>query len=118
VARTQRTKNKTETEQTETIDVMTSTTPEGRENQMIALATNLAEKQLREGTASSQVITELLKRGSAKARLEKDILRLQKELITAKTEALQAQKKSEEVYREAIDAFRVYTGNRNDQNLS
>ena len=32
-------------------------TPEARENQMIALAVDLAEKQLLEGTASSQVIT-------------------------------------------------------------
>ena len=31
-------------------------TPEARENQMIALAENLAEQQLRDGTASSQVI--------------------------------------------------------------
>lgn len=32
-------------------------TPEARENQLISLASDLAEKQLREGTASSQVIT-------------------------------------------------------------
>lgn len=46
-------------------------TPESRENQMIALAMDLAEQQLRDGTASSQLITEFVKRGSTKARLEK-----------------------------------------------
>ncbi len=114
MARTQRMRKNTEEEQDLTSSVMTATTPEGRENQMIALATNLAEKQLREGTASSQVITELLKRGSTKARYEKDILALQKELIAAKTEALRAQKKSEETYLKAIEAMQVYTGHRND----
>lgn len=110
MARTQRARKNTGEELDSTGSVMTSTTPEGRENQMIALATNLAEKQLREGTASSQVITELLKRNSSKARLERDILRLQKELIAAKTEALQAQKKSEETYLKAIEAMQIYTG--------
>ena len=41
-------------------------TPEARENQMISLAVDLAEKQLMEGTASSQVITHYLKLGSTK----------------------------------------------------
>ena len=38
-----------------------ATTPEGRENEMVSLAIDLAEKQIREGTASSQVITHFLK---------------------------------------------------------
>ena len=62
-------------------------TPEARENQMISLAVDLAEKQLREGTASSQVITHYLKLSTSKERLERDILEKQKELSTAKTEA-------------------------------
>lgn len=86
-------------------------TPEARENQMIALAVDLAEKQLLEGTASSQVITHYLKLGSTKERIEKEILEKQKELITAKTEALQSQKRVEELYGNALEAFRVYSGN-------
>ena len=35
--------------------------PEARENQLVSLAVDLAEKKLREGTASSQVITHYLK---------------------------------------------------------
>ena len=85
-------------------------TPEARENQMISLAVDLAEKQLQEGTASSQVITHYLKLGSTKERIEKEILEKQKELITAKTEALQSAKRVEELYSEAIKAMRRYNG--------
>lgn len=85
-------------------------TPEARENQLIALAVDLAEQQLREGTASSQVITHYLKLGSTKERIEKEILEKQKELISAKTEALQSAKRVEELYADAIKAMRKYSG--------
>lgn len=85
--------------------------PEARENQMIALAVDLAEKQLQEGTASSQVITHYLKLGTMKERIEREILEKQKDLITAKTEALQSAKRVEELYADAINAMRKYSGN-------
>ena len=85
-------------------------TPEARENQLISLAVDLAEKQLREGTASSQVISHYLKLGSTKERIEKEILEKQKELITAKTENLKSIKRSEELMEEAIRAFKQYNG--------
>lgn len=84
--------------------------PEARENQLIALAINLAEKQLMEGTASSQVITHYLKLGSTKERIEKEILEKQKDLITAKTEAIQSAKRVEELYANALEAMRTYSG--------
>ena len=87
-----------------------ATTPEARENQMIALAVDLAEKQLMEGTASSQVITHYLKLGSTKERIEKEILEKQKELIEAKTEALKSAKRVEELYSDALKAFGIYRG--------
>lgn len=87
-------------------------TPEARENQLIYLATDLAEQQLRDGTASSQVITHYLKLGTTKERIEREILEKQKELISAKTEALQSAKRIEELYTEAITAMRRYSGNR------
>lgn len=83
---------------------------EARENQMIALAIDLAEKQLIEGTASSQVITHYLKLGTTREKIEKEILEKQKELYTAKTEALQSAKNIEELYKNAIDAFGKYSG--------
>lgn len=85
-------------------------TPESREDQLVALAINLAEKQLLEGTASAQVISHFLKIGSTKERIEKEILEEQKDLIKAKTEALKSEKRVEELYKEALDAMRRYSG--------
>ena len=81
---------------------------------MISLAVDLAEKQLREGTASSQVITHYLKLGSTKEKLEKEILEKQKELITAKTENLQSVKRIEELYANALAAMKEYRGDDNE----
>ncbi len=89
-------------------------TPEARENQLIALAVDLVEKRLIEGTASSQETTHFLKLASSKARIEKEILERQKDLITARTEALQSQKRVEELYVEAIKAMRKYSGQGDD----
>lgn len=88
-------------------------TPEAREQQMISLAMDLAEQQLRDGTASSQLITEFVKRGSTKSKLEQEMLSEQKELMTAKTEAMKSAKRVEELYEKAIIAFRDYNGDHN-----
>ena len=85
-------------------------TREARENQMISLAVDLAEQQLRDGTASSQVITHYLKLGSTKERIEKEILEKQRDLISAKTDQIQSQKRIEELYSEAIKAMQRYSG--------
>ena len=85
--------------------------PEEREKQMIALAVNLAEKQLRDGTASSQVITHFLKLGSTREALEKEILEKQKNLVAAKTQSYQSAQEVKELYEQAIDAIRLYSGN-------
>ena len=86
-------------------------TPEARENQMISLAVDLAEKQLQEGTASSQVITHYLKLGSMRERLEREKLAEENKLLRAKTENLQSQKNIEEAYLKAINAMKRYSGN-------
>lgn len=85
-------------------------TPEARENQLISLAIDLAEKQLLEGTASSQVITHYLKLGSSKERIEKEILEKQKDLIEAKTNAYKSTEELKELYDNAINAMRHYSG--------
>ena len=85
-------------------------TTEARENQLISLAVDLAEKQLIEGTASSQVISHYLKLGSTKERLEKEKLEEENKLLRARTEALQSAKRVEELYANAISAMRKYSG--------
>lgn len=96
-----------------------ATTPEARENQLISLAIDLAEQQLRDGTASSQVITHYLKLGSMKEREELEMLRSQRKLTEAKVENLQSSKRTEELYERAIEAMKRYSGNasREDENI-
>lgn len=84
--------------------------PEARENQLVALAVDLAEKQLLEGTASSQVIVHYLKQGTLKEKLERERLAEENKLLRAKTEAVKSTKRSEELMEEAIKAFRSYSG--------
>ena len=85
-------------------------TPEAHENLCISLAMDLAEKQLRAGTASSQVIAEFVKRGSTKARLEQELLQRQTELAAAKAESLKSAARMEELYEKAMKAMKRYGG--------
>lgn len=90
-------------------------TPEARESQLIALAMDLVEKRLRDGTASSQETVTIIKFGSEKERLERDRLRKENELITAKTDAIKSSKRVEELYADAIKAFGRYSGNAREE---
>ncbi len=87
-----------------------ATTPEGRETEMVSLAIDLAETQIRNGTASSQVITHFLKLGSTREQLEQERLTHENELTKVKIEAIESQKRVEELYKEALDAMRSYAG--------
>lgn len=87
-----------------------ATNPEAQENLCISLAINLAERQLREGTASSQVITHYLKLGTEKERLENEKLKKELELVDAKTENLKSAKKADEAYVEVLKAMQLYSG--------
>lgn len=83
---------------------------EARENQIVNLAYDVAEEQLSNGTASSQVITHFLKLGSQRAKLEMDKLEEENKLLRARTEALASAKRIEELYKEALNAMRSYSG--------
>lgn len=85
-----------------------ATTPEGRENQMVALAIDLAEKQLLAGTASAQVITHYLKLGTTRESLEKEKLARENELLKARSEAIASAARVEELYLSALNAMRSY----------
>ena len=87
-----------------------ATTPEGRENQLISKAVDLAEKQLEEGTASAQVISHYLKLGSSRERLEQERLGMEVSLLGAKREAMASAARVEELYGAAINAMRAYAG--------
>lgn len=87
-----------------------ATTPEARENEMVSIAVDLAEEQILNGSASSQVITHFLKLGSTRERLEQQRLEHENELTRVKIEALESQKRVEELYIEALEAMRSYSG--------
>lgn len=87
-----------------------ATTPEGRENQLVAHAVDLAERQLIEGTAAAQVITHYLKLGSSRERLEQERLARENVLLGAKAEAMESAKRIESLYHEALNAMRSYSG--------
>lgn len=89
--------------------------PEARENQLISLAVDLAEKQLIEGTASSQVITHYLKLATVKEQLEREKLAKENELLRAKTEAIQSAQRVEELYANALEAMRSYRTTSEDE---
>jgi len=84
--------------------------PEARENQLIAAAVNLAEKQLLDGTASPSVITHYLRLASTRESLEREKLRRENEVLRAKAEALESNRVAEELYSQAIEAMRSYSG--------
>lgn len=84
--------------------------PEAEEQQMVYLATNLAKKQLMDGTASSQVITHYLKLGSQREKIEREILEKQGRLLDAKADAVQSTEKLGRLYEDALKAFKTYSG--------
>lgn len=88
-----------------------ATTPEARELGLVSLSHDVAERQMRDGTASSQVITHFLKLGSSREKLEQERLEHENELLQVKKEAIESQKRVEELYMEALGAMRAYSGN-------
>ena len=85
-------------------------TPEARENQMISLAVDLAEQQLRDGTASSQVLTHFLKLATVKERLELKKLESDIKVQEAKAKAYESAEETKAMYAEALKAMRTYSG--------
>lgn len=87
-----------------------ATTLDARENQMIALAVDLAERQLIEGTASAQVINHFLRLGTSRERLEQEKLKKENELLKGRTEQLASATRVDELYAQALEAMRSYSG--------
>lgn len=87
-----------------------ATTPEGRENQLVSLATDLAEQRLRDGSATAQEVTFFLRLGSSREKLEQEKLRHDNELTQAKIEGIKAAERMEELFGRAIEAMTMYQG--------
>ena len=87
-----------------------ATTPQARENQLVSMAYDAAEKQIRSGNASSQLLTHFLKLGTAKEGLERQKLEAENKLLAARVENMLSNSKIEELYAKAIGAMRQYQG--------
>lgn len=87
-------------------------TPEAMENEMIAASMNLAYQQLLDGTASSQIVCHFLKLGTEKARLENERLIYENELLKSKKERIDSDIRQSEMFEEAIEAMKLYSGNK------
>lgn len=94
-----------------------ATTPEEREQQMVGLAMDLAEKQLRNGTASPSVISHFLKLGSMREQLEEQYIGKKVEHLNAQIDSIHSSAHAEELYQNALDAMRKYSGNISDEEL-
>lgn len=81
-----------------------------REKLLIGLAYDVAERQLRDGSATSQVLVHFLKVGSRSEELSQEKLKSENELLKSKITALESQQQSESKYQEALDAMRRYSG--------
>lgn len=85
-------------------------TREERENECISLAYDLAEQRIRDGTATAAEIVHFLKLGSTREMEERELMRQKRDYEAAKIDNLNSQRNSEDLYSEAIRAFRRYSG--------
>lgn len=90
-----------------------ATTPEAREQQLVNLAVNLAEKQLLEGTAAPSVINHFLKIASTRETIEREMLEKQSRLIEAKAQSISKDREAEELAKAAIEAMKNYNSGSN-----
>lgn len=86
-----------------------ASSPEARERQLISLAVDLAERQLRDGTASPSVINHYLKLGSTRESIEREMLGKQAKMLEAKVEHMVKATEQEEITKKALEAMKNYT---------
>lgn len=100
-----------------TVNTPPALSPEAREAQLANLAVNLAEQQLRDGTASTQVITHFLRIASTEQQRKMEKLEEENKLLRAKTESLQSAARTEELFADAIAAMKLYSGDKHEDEV-
>lgn len=86
-------------------------TPEERENQLIALSMDLAEKRIRDGSATAQEVTHFLKLGSVRNQLELQKIERENKLLEAKVDQIESGHRSDDKLEEVLRAVTSYKGN-------
>lgn len=92
-----------------------ATTPEQREQELIGLAMDLAQRRMQEGTASSAEIVHFLKLGSSRERLEQEKILAETEKARAQAKATQDLEDTKRLMTEAIAALRTYRGETDEE---
>ena len=87
-----------------------ATSDDERDAQLSSLAMNAIEQRIREGKASPSELLYCAKLGREETKLEKQQMRENVKLLSARTEDIQRNKNMEELYKQAIDAFKIYSG--------
>ena len=103
-------RRKLDQDQPKQYQIRPARTPEARENNLVGMAWDRLEERVANGTATAGELLAIMKLGTRKERLERELTEKKMELMQAKTEALQSAKKVEELYGEAIAAFKRYNG--------
>lgn len=91
--------------------------PRGRESQLKAAALDLAEQKIKDGTASSQLLTLVLKMDHRREERELELLEYQIELTKAKRDAIKSGEKDAKLYQDALDAFKRYAGVEDEETI-
>lgn len=97
-------------DQIQTTSILTSSTPEGRENELIDMAYNEVARRIANHEATSAELVHFLRMGSEKERLERSKIESEMELQRAKTVAIEEGRSMEAIAAEAIAAFKRYSG--------
>ena len=85
-------------------------TLEGRNDQLTALAFDLAERRMMDGTASAQEVVHFLRQGSPAQRHLIEKLERENELLKTRVADMEARRSSDDIYARALAAFRGYSG--------
>ena len=97
-------------DQMQTTSILSASTPEGRENELIDMAYNEVARRIANHEATSAELVHFLKMGSEKERLERSKIEAEMELQRAKTVAIEEGRSMEAIAKEAMEAFKRYSG--------
>jgi len=85
-------------------------TPEQRNNQLVSMSFDAAEKMIMDGKATSQLLVHFLKQQTARDNLELAKLEKENMLLEARTSQISAGEDVRELYQNAIAAMTEYKG--------
>jgi O-acetylhomoserine/O-acetylserine sulfhydrylase-like pyridoxal-dependent enzyme len=93
-----------------TTSLLSATTPEGRENELINMAYEEVAMRIQRHEATAAELVHFLKMGSEKERLERSKIEAEMELQRVKKTAIEEGRSMDLIVTEALEAFKRYNG--------